>query len=86
MPPSQFSFILRTQLMVTQDRFWETLLTRRPVRRPPAPTPELAPAPPQWVVDALKYQFGKSEEEIAAMTPDEAEQYVREQWDKPRDG
>jgi hypothetical protein len=37
----------------------------------------------EWVVRALTYQFGWSDEEIAALSPEEAERFVRERWSQP---
>jgi hypothetical protein len=35
------------------------------------------------VANALKRQFGKTDEEIAAMDPAEAERFVRDRWSSP---
>jgi hypothetical protein len=83
MSPGRFALILRTQLKVSQDDFWEALRTGRPVKRPSAPLPAAPPAVTPWVANALKRQFGKTDEEIAAMDPAEAERFVRDRWSSP---
>ena len=84
MSPGRFAAILRTQLKVSPEAFWETLRSGQPARRPSEPIPQAPPRPPAWVVDALKRQFRMSEEQIAAMSPEEAERYVLERWSEPR--
>ncbi|MBI4492051.1 MAG: hypothetical protein HY690_04590 [Chloroflexi bacterium] len=84
MSPERFALILRAQLEVGYDDFWNVLRTGRPAPRPGAAVPEAPKAIPAWVVNALKHQLGKSDEEIAAMTPQEAERYIRERWSQPR--
>lgn len=84
MSPGRFMAILRDQLQVNQEVFWEVLSTGRPAPRPaPAPAPE-PPAHPLWVVDVLERDFGLSEQEIAALSPDDAQRMVWQHWSKPR--
>ena len=84
MSPGRFAFLLRTQLKVSQEDFWETLRAGRPAPRPNAPRPAAPAAAPAWVVNALKRRFGKSDDEIAAMGAQEAERYVLDRWSEPR--
>jgi hypothetical protein len=83
MSASRFALILRAQLGVTAEEFWEALRTGRPVPRP-GEVPAEAPPLRAWVATALKFQFSKTDEEIAAMNPDEAARYVLDEWSKPR--
>ena len=84
MSAGRFAAILRTQLKVSPEAFWETLRTGQPASRPGAPIPQPPPRLAAWVVNTLKRQFGLNEEQIAAMSPEEAERYVLERWSEPR--
>ena len=80
MSAGRFALVLRTQLKVSQEDFWGVLRTGRPAARPSVPLPPALSGMPAWVAGALKYQFGWSDEEIAAMDPAAAEAYALEQW------
>jgi hypothetical protein len=64
-----FGHILRDQLGVTEDRFWAVVRGSATGAEPP---PAQAPALPGWLVERLLLTVGLGEDEIRAMTTDEA--------------
>jgi hypothetical protein len=85
MSPGRFMSILRTQLKVSQEDFWDTLRTGKPAPRPSAPVPE-----PQrhegWVIQVLTLQLGLGPLEIEQLSPDQATQLVHEYWSRRQQG
>ena len=67
--PSLFGHILRDQLGVDEERFWAIV---RGQLEQPAPTGDAPRATSGWLVQRLLFTVGLSEEEVRAMTPDEA--------------
>jgi hypothetical protein len=82
MSQGRFSAILRTQLKVTREQFWETLLSGRPVERP-APVEAAPPRHKLYVVQVLTRELGMSEDEIGRLSVEEAERLVHEHWSRP---
>jgi len=82
MSPGRFVAILRYQLQVSQEDFWTTLRTGKPAFRPSTPIPDESAALPAWIVRVLKDDLGKSEADIARMTPEEAHRLVDERWSR----
>lgn len=77
---SLFTHILHDQLEVTEERFWAVIAgTATLDDEPSAPS---TPTVPGWLVLRLIMTAGRSESEVAAMTPDEA----RAAWDAYRMG
>lgn len=79
-----FAQILRRQLRVSKDEFWNAINTGQPVQRPT----DLDEAPPEyegWVVAHL-LGFGYTEDEIRQLTPDEAKALVHDKWSAPPGG
>ena len=66
---SLFKHILRDQLRTSEDPFWEVV---RGVARASEPPPPQAQTIPGWLVQRLLLTVGLGEDEIRAMTPDEA--------------
>jgi hypothetical protein len=82
MSPGRFSSILRHDLEVSKDDFWECIRTGQPVDRPVA----LDEAPVEheaWVVAVLAGDLHMSAAEIEALTPEQAQQIVNDHWSKP---
>jgi hypothetical protein len=80
--PNRFGVILREQLKVSREEFWEAINTGSPVARPV----ELEDAPPEyplWVIWGLK-NHGYSEEDVRKMTPEEAQALLQEKWSEPQ--
>ncbi len=81
MSPGRFMSILRTQLKVSQQDFWETLRTGGPAPRPSEPLPE----PSQheaWVIQVLISQVGLTPADIGELPPEQAKQHVFDYWSR----
>ena len=65
-----FKHILRDQLRVTEDRFWDVV--RRGATNVPEGVPPQAATIPGWLVQRLILTVGLREDEVRAMTVDEA--------------
>lgn len=78
-----FHRILRDQLRVTEERFWEV------VRGRPTGDSEVAPpageAIPGWLVTRLLSTVGLTETEVVQMTPEEARAAWLDYQRRPRD-
>lgn len=85
MSPGRFRQILRDQLKVTREQFWEAIKTGNPVGRP-APVEAPAIEHPTWVMRVLAVDVHLTAEEIGALSPDEAQALVRDYWERPRLG
>ncbi len=72
-----FRHILRDQLGVVEERFWTVV---RGSVAGAEPTPPRVPTIPGWLVERLLLTVGIVEDELRAMTPDEA----RAAWDAYR--
>lgn len=67
--------IWREQLgLESEDEFWEALQTGKPVPRKADAAPPERPTITAWLVERLTYTVGVPPEEIAQMSPEEAEQ------------
>ena len=83
MSPGRFKAILRDQLRVSEEQFWETLRTGKAVQRPT----ELEDAPPEhepWVLRVLIDELHMSPEELEALSPEEAKRRVHRHWSEAR--
>lgn len=70
--------ILRSQLEVTEEQFWEAVEQGKvPVRATAEPEPPSGAPLPMSLVTTLRYAAGMTLQQIAAMTLDEAEAAVR---------
>ncbi len=78
-----FHRILRDQLRVTEDRFWEVVRGRSGGETEP-PQPVVEPIP-GWLVTRLLFTVGLSEAEVAQMTSDEAQAAWLEYQTRPRE-
>ncbi|HEX5415840.1 MAG TPA: hypothetical protein VFZ25_09240 [Chloroflexota bacterium] len=85
MSAGRFMAILRVQLKVSPDDFWETLRTGRAAPRPGATPPPESPALPAWIVRVLRNDLGLSEQHIAGMTLEDARRTVEAFWSGQRD-
>ena len=84
MSPGRFAAILRTQLMVSQEDFWETLRTGRPVTRPKPQSPIPSRPIPTWIARVLVDDLGLSVTQIADLGEEEARRIVEEFWSHRR--
>jgi hypothetical protein len=79
--PGRWAGILRNQLRVTEDQFWNALASQKEVdRRPPPPPP--APIPvADWVRGGLRRR-GLSDQQIDDLGPEAAQQELQRRWRK----
>lgn len=81
--PSLWSAILADQLCVTETEFWDCVdRGSPPVREPPAP-PVPASAIPAGLAYQLVHTVGLSEDEVGAMSRDEAVARMSAFWSAP---
>jgi hypothetical protein len=80
--PGRFGSILRHQIEVSREQFWNSLRTGEPVERPAsvedAPTEHEA-----WIVQILATKLHMTPAEIEALSQDEARERVFEHWSRP---
>ncbi len=80
----RFSFVLRDQLEVSRDQFWEAIRTGEPVERP-VPVDEEAPVEhPLYIVRVLAGELHLSPAEIGELSPEDAVRIVEQHWSRPR--
>ena len=75
-----FAHILRSQLRVSREQFWQTIRSGKPASRTSAAA--LDPAPPEhptWVVVGL-LRHGLTNDAIAAMSPRDAREALERLW------
>jgi hypothetical protein len=80
MSPGRFKAILRNQLRVSEDDFWAALESGEPVDRPSAPPEADGTMLPAYLVRMLKAELHLTEDEIAALSPEEAKRRVDDHW------
>jgi hypothetical protein len=80
MSPGRFKAILRSQLRVGEDDFWAALESGEPADRPSAPPEAAEPTLPAYLVRVLKGELHLTEDEIAALSPEEAKRRVDDHW------
>ncbi len=83
MSQGRFNAMLRTQLRVTREMFWETLRAGQPVERPAPVESPSAPRHRAYVLRVLTQELRKTEEEIAQLSAEEGERLVHEHWSRP---
>lgn len=79
--PGRFGSVLRHQLEVSREQFWECIRAEKPVERPAAP--EEGPVEHEsWVVAVLVGELHMTAEQLATLSPEEALRRVSEYWSK----
>jgi len=82
MSPGRFSLILREQLEVSREAFWEAIRTGEPVARPtPEDQDEIVEHEP-WVMAVLVGSLHLSADRIAELSEDEAIALVQRHWSR----
>lgn len=79
--PGRFGSVLRHQLEVSREQFWECIRTKRPAGRPV----ELEAKPVEhdaWVVAVVVGELHMTAGQIAALSTDEAQRLVHEHWSR----
>jgi hypothetical protein len=80
--PGRFGSVLRHQLEVSREQFWECIRAQRPIDRPV----ELEEGPVEheaWVVAVLVGELHMTFEQIAALSEEEGQKLVGEHWSRP---
>jgi hypothetical protein len=78
--------IVRHQLEVTEEEFWDAVDSGVPPTRDPSGVPiEVQPALPAWLFDNLRRQVGMREEDIVHLSMDEAQKILQAHYSKPHD-
>ena len=80
--PGRFRLILREQLEVTVDGFWEAFRTGEPVKRPQPDQDDLPAEHDAWVVAVLVGPLHLSAGEVGHLSREAAEQLVHEYWSR----
>lgn len=83
MGAGRFGAMLREQLEVSREAFWEAIRTGNPVERP-TPIGERPVEHPAWVVRVLIGELHLTADEIEQLDADEAERRVRAHWTEIR--
>lgn len=79
-----FSQILKEQLEVSRQEFWETIRNGEPVSRP-VETDEIEVFEhPAWVVNVLVGEMHMSAADLAELSTEDAERLVHEHWGRPK--
>ena len=84
--PSHWSHILREQLDVTADQFWDCVDDGRLPPRPAAPGAAPAAGLPADLAYQLIHTLDLSEHAVAGMAKEEAIARMTEHWSRPRPG
>jgi hypothetical protein len=84
--PGRFAAILREQLEVSREQFWQAIRAGEPVERPvDLDEPEPAVEHPAWVVRVLVEELHLSTDEISSLSTQEAIDRVHEHWSGRKD-
>ncbi|MDQ3721072.1 MAG: hypothetical protein M3350_09890 [Actinomycetota bacterium] len=83
--PGRFRAILREQLEVSREEFWEALRSGDPVDRPAQVEEDQPVEHEAWVVAVLAAEMHMSADEIQALDVDEARDLVHRYWARPRE-
>lgn len=79
-----FHFILRVELLVSEEEFWRTIRTGKPADRPahPAPPPPVR-RPDAGMVFQLRKYLGLGDDEIARLSRDDAIRMLNDHYSTP---
>lgn len=80
MSPGRFSSLLRRDLEVSREQFWQCVRTGRPVDRPGLPDEVETVQHDAWVVAVLVGKLHMDTAQLERLTRAEAEELVREHW------
>lgn len=79
-----FRFILRVELRVSEDEFWEAIRTGEPAPRPAHPAPPVVPPKPSaGLVFQLHKYLRLTDEEVSKLSRDDAVEMLREHFSRP---
>lgn len=81
--PGRFAAILREQLEVSREQFWQAIRASEAVDRPvELDEPESTTEHPAWVIRVLVEEIHLSAEEIARLSPQAAMDRVHAHWSR----
>ena len=80
--PARFSSVLRHQLEVSREQFWECIRTQRPVDRP-VEVEERPVEHEAWVPAVLVGELHMTPAQIEALSEEEAQRLVQVHWSRP---
>lgn len=80
---NRFALILRTQLRVSAQAFWETLRTAEAAPRPSAPLPDMPPSLPAWLIRSLKREAGLTDDDLSSLSEAAAHQLLVDHRSSP---
>jgi hypothetical protein len=86
MSEGRFQSILRTQLEVSAEDFWDAIRTHKPVSRPSDSAPPVLPVLPLWLQDRLVHEVGLPLDKIENLDLVQAEQILSEFRSRPKTG
>ena len=81
---SLFAHILRDQLRVSEDEFWDLVRGRGEAQPIAEAQPPARPGVPGWLVDRLLESVGLDEETVLNMSPEQAQAAWEEYRSRPR--
>lgn len=79
--PGRWKAILRNQLKVTEEQFWEALRSGDQVDRSPPPLPPQPVPVDDWVREGLRRE-GLRDDEIESLGPVEAQKELHRRWSR----
>jgi hypothetical protein len=80
----RFGSILREQLEVSRQEFWEAIRSRHPVARPVPVDEDETPEHEAWVIRVLVENLHLNAEDIEALSVEEGQALVHKYWSRPR--
>ncbi|MEO9045244.1 MAG: hypothetical protein ABI352_09520 [Candidatus Dormibacter sp.] len=80
---NRFALILRTQLRVSAQAFWDTLRTGETALRPSAPLPDMPPSLPAWLLRSLKREVGLTDDDTSSLSEVAAHQLLIDHRSSP---
>lgn len=82
MSPGRFGSVIREQLEVSREQFWEAISSKSPVERP-TEVDERPVEHEAWVVRVLVGELHVTPKDVAALSPEEGQKLVEDHWSKP---
>lgn len=80
--PGVWRVILREQLKISEDDFWDVLHSANPFNRCPPPPPRQAPRVPANLARQLERDLHFGAKQIEGMSKEKALELLREHWSK----
>jgi hypothetical protein len=84
MSPGRFGSVLRWELEISKEEFWEAIRSGEPVDRPVSVDDDEVIEHPAWVIAVLNGELHMSAEQIAQLSEAAAVELVHEHWSRQR--